>query len=508
MPDHEVSIRERVKKSPAATMVESYYKPSLARAFEHHFQPEIWIHLAHCQMLRRQGIVADADARRILAALLDLHAAGPQALRVDHALEDMYTYIERYLTATLGADVGGRLHTGRSRNDLHVTTWRMTLRHLMLQAEESLNALRRTTLALARRHAGTVMPGYTHWQHAQPVTLGYYLLAFADVLARDFARCQAALGRTNRCPLGAGALTTTAFPLDREATAAALGFDGLVEVAYDAVASRDDAHEAVAALALLMTNLSRLATDLQAWSTYQYGFIELGDEHCSVSSIMPQKKNPAALEHIKAAAGMVTGALTAALSATKNTAFADVSDGVSALNEPVIDAVQRTRRVLDLCADVLGAMTVDAPRMSRFAERGFGTATELADVIVRDTGMSFRMAHNVVATVVAEAIAGGRAANEIGAADLDRAAEALFGRRLGLSAEAVRAALDPAENVRRRTVTGGPAMANMEAMLNCRDAALAGEAAGVSDCVERVRAAAAAVFAEARTLAAREQAAE
>jgi argininosuccinate lyase len=500
MPQHDVSIRERVKKPPSAAMVESYYKPGLARAFRHHFDPEIWIHLAHAQMLRRQGIVADADARRILGALLDLHAAGPGVLQVDHALEDMYTYIERHLTATLGAEVGGRLHTGRSRNDLHVTTWRMTLRALMLEAMASLNGLRRTALKLARAHAATVMPGYTHWQHAQPVTLGYYLLAFADGLARDFARCHAASGRTNRCPLGAGALTTTAFPLDREGTAAALGFDGLVEVAYDAVASRDDAHEAVAALALLMTGLSRLATDLQAWSTYEYGFIELGDEHCSVSSIMPQKKNPAALEHIKATAGMVTGALVAALSVSKNTAFADVSDGVSALNEPVVDAAIRTRRVLDLCAEVLGAMTVNPERMLRFAERGFGTATELADVIVRDTGMSFRMAHNVVATVVAGAIGAGRAANEITAADLDRAAEALFGRDLGLSADAVRAALDPAENVRRRTVTGGPAPAKMEDMLGRRDLALDLDTAGVRETAARLDAAREAVFAEARGL--------
>ncbi len=501
MPQY-VSIRERVKKPPAATMVESHYKPSLARDFRYQFGPEIWVHLAHCQMLHRQRIVADADARRILAALLDLHEAGPEVLAIDHALEDLYSYVERYLTARLGADVGGRLHTGRSRNDLHVTTWHMTLRVLMLHVMQSLNALRRTVLTLARKQADTVMPGYTHWQHAQPITLGYYLLAFADHLARDFARCEAAFRRTNRCPLGAGALATTAFPLDREGTAAALGFDGLVEVAYDAVASRDDAHEAVSAFAVLMTGLSRLATDLQAWSTYEYGFIELGDEHCSVSSIMPQKKNPAALEHVKAACAMVTGALTAALSASKNTAFADVSAGVSALNEPAVDAAERTRRALDLCADVLGAMTVNAEPMRRLAEEGYGTATELADVIVRETGLSFRMAHNVVASAVAEAIGAGRVATAITGADLDRAADTLFGRRLGLSADAVRAALDPAENIRRRTLTGGPAPAAIRDMLEHRTAALAVDEDAVTRAEALLGTARDAVFASARELAA------
>jgi argininosuccinate lyase len=471
----EVSIRERVKRPPAPAMVESYYGPALERSFLYQFDMEMWVHLAHCAMLERQRIIAAADAAAIRRALLDLHAAGPTALTVDHALEDMYSYIERHLTRTLGPEVGGRAHTGRSRNDLHVTTWRMTLRGLLGEVLAALHGLRRVVLDQARRHAGTVMPGYTHWQHAQPVTLGYYLLAFADALARDFARLRAAYDRTDRCPLGAGALATTAFPLDRAFTAEALGFAGLVEVAYDAVSSRDDAAEAVAACAVLTTGLSRLAVDLQAWSTYEYRFVELGDQHCAVSSIMPQKKNPAALEHIKATAAMVAGALTSVLAASKNTAFADVSDGVTALNEPAIDAAVRTRRILALAADVLGAITVFPERMAAFAATGYGTATELADVIVRETGLSFRMAHNIVATVVAGAIASGRAANEIEAADLDAAAERLFARRLDLSAEVVRAALDPAENVRRRSVTGGPAPENMQAMLAARDAALAAE---------------------------------
>jgi len=238
--------------------------------------------------------------------------------------------------------------------------------------------------------------------------------------------------------------------------------------------------EAVAACAVLATGLSRLAVDLQAWSTFEYRFIELADQHCAVSSIMPQKKNPAALEHIKAAAAMITGALTAVLAASKNTAFADVSDGVTAGNEPAIDAALLTRRILALAADVLGAITVFPERMAEFAAIGYGTATELADVIVRETGLSFRMAHNVVAVVVADGIAAGRPANAIGTGELDVAAERLFGRRLGLSAEVVRAALDPAENVRRRTVTGGPAPENMAAMLAVREAALAGERRAVA----------------------------
>jgi argininosuccinate lyase len=494
----EVSIRERVKKPPSQTMIDSYYRPSMARAYQYHFDIEIWIHLAHCLMLDRQAIIGRPDAREIMRALLGLQAKGVEALGVDYTLEDLYTYVERFLTKTLGPEVGGRLHTGRSRNDLHVTTWRMTLRGLTLEVLTSLLELRRVILAQAARYAETVMPGYTHWQHAQPVTLGYYLLAFADVLERDFARTIAAYRRTNHSPLGAGALTTTAFPLDRHYTAAALGFAGLMEIAYDGVASRDDAHETASALAIMMTNVSRLAVDLQAWSTMEYRFIELGDQHCSVSSIMPQKKNPAALEHLKAEAGQVTGYLMATLSCSKNTAFADVSDGVSAVNDPVTSAAVKTHRGLRLMADVLDAITVSPERMLHFAEIGFGTATELADVIVRETGLSFRMAHNVVATVVAEAIEAGRVATDITADDLDGAAQTLFGRTLGVSAEAVRAALDPTENVRRRTVTGGPAPENMRSMLAEREANLARDREETERQSQRLTAARDKTFADAR----------
>ena len=494
----EVSVRERVKLPPAPRLIEAYFAPNLARGLAHGFAIEIWSHLAHALMLERRGIIAAPDAARLCAALLDLHAAGPEVLAIDGRQEDLYSYIERHLTRTLGPETGGRLHTGRSRNDLHTTTARMIQREKLLAALDALLALRRRVLALAEAHAATIMPGYTHWQHAQPITLGYYLLAFADVLARDTTRLVAALRHTNLSPLGAGALATTAFPLDRQMTADALGFDGLVEVAYDGVASRDDAHETVAAMAVLMTSISRLAVDLQAWSTLEYRFIELGDQHCSVSSIMPQKKNPAALEHLKAAAAMVTGHLVAALAGSKNTAFADVSDGVSAINAPVIEALLTATRAMWLLEDVLAALTVFPERMRHLAEIGYGTATELADVIVRETGLSFRMAHNVVASVVAAAIAAGRPATAIGTAELDASAMAHFGRSLGLRPEIVAAALDPARNIAGRTVTGGPAAGNMAAMLADRAIRLAADEALSAAATARVNTARETSFAAAR----------
>jgi argininosuccinate lyase len=496
-----VSLRERVKEPPSAMLVESYYRPAVARAQAQVFDHEMWAHCAHGLMLERQGIVGREAIAACLRAVLEMAAQGPESVPVDHRAEDLYSYVEKRIVQALGPDTGGRLHTGRSRNDLNATTWRMALRTQLLDAQRALLGLRGTLLRLAGEHAGVVMPGYTHTQHAQPVTFGYWLLSAADVLARDQVRLAGALAHADLCPLGAGALTTTAFPLDRGLAAELLGFPAPLDIAYDAVSSRDDALEAGAALAVLATFLSRLATDLMAWSTWEYGFLELADRHCAVSSIMPQKKNPAALEHIRAAAGMVQGALAAALGCTKNTAFADVNDAVTAVNEPILDAATRTRRILALMEEVFAGLTLRPGRMARAAAEGFGTATELADVIVRESGLSFRMAHNVVALVVREALEAGRSAEAIRGADLDRAAETLFGRPLGIPEAAVAQALDPAANILARTVQGGPAPAEMARMLEARNAALARDAAAVEGIARRVAAARDRCFALARDLA-------
>lgn len=496
--DAPVQLRERVKSPPAKALVEAYYAPAVANAQKFMFEPEMRIHLAHALMLAEQGIVKRADIAAILPVILDLREKGPSLLAVDYSQEDLYSYVERYIVKVLGPDVGGRLHTGRSRNDLNITTWRIALRERLVALLEDLNRLRGVVLSLADRYAAAVMPGYTHTQHAQPISLGYYLLSAGDVLARDFTRLAGALRHTDQCPLGAGALTTTGFPIDRESVARRLGFAGLVESAYDGVSSRDDAHEAAAGCAVLMTGLSRVATDLQSWNTAEFAFIELADQFSSVSSIMPQKKNPQALEYTKAAAAQVTGALTSVLAASKNTSFSDVNDGVSSVNVPVLEAADKTRATIAVMQGVVETMTVKTETMARSAAEGYGTATELADVIVRESGLSFRMAHNIVGRVVREAIEAGRTAPEITTGDLDQAAQALFGKPLGISADAVRRALDPAENLKTRTVTGGPAESEIHRMLGARRITLQKDVEQVARTEARIATAADVLVAEAR----------
>jgi argininosuccinate lyase len=481
-----VSLRERVKSPPAQAMVDSYFGPAVAAGIRFQFEPEMRIHIAHAVMLAECGIVSREDIARILAVLIDLRQSGVKTLTIDYLQEDLYSYIERYIVEQLGPETGGRLHTGRSRNDLHTTSWRLAHRASLLNLLDVVGNLRRTLLNLSEKHIDTVMPGYTHTQHAQPISFGYYLLAAADLVERDFGRLMHALACCDRSPLGSGALSTTGFPIDREMTAKLLGFARLVEVAYDGVSVRDDLQESVAALAILMTGVSRIATDLQSWNTMEFGMLELDDAYSSVSSIMPQKKNPQALEHVKAVAAMAIGTLNTVLAASKNTALADVNDGVSAGNAPAMDMLERATRALIVFEGAVRTLTVKPEVMLRLAEIGFGTATELADIIVREAGMSFRMAHNIVGRVVRKTIEAHHTAMDITSADLDEASEILFGHRLGIAEDKVSKALNPTENLKSRTVTGGPAPVRMAEMITRRTSALDDDLAGIMDIRHRI----------------------
>ena len=242
-------VSARTRQVPArATMIDSYYAPAVAAGIRFQFDPEMKIHVAHALMLAERKIVDRSEIAQILATLLELRQSGVSALTIDYEQEDLYSYIERFLVERLGLATGGRLHTGRSRNDMHTTSWRLALRARLLDLLKTVLRLRRTLLDLAEMHIDTVMPGYTHTQHAQPISFGYYLLSAADLVERDFRRLASALSCCDRSPLGSGALSTTGFPIDREMTSRLLGFSGLVEVGYDGVAIRDDVHEAVGGL--------------------------------------------------------------------------------------------------------------------------------------------------------------------------------------------------------------------------------------------------------------------
>ena len=354
--------------------------------------------LAHAEMLQAQGIIGAqdlADIRRGLAQIADEIEADRFAWRLD--LEDVHLNIEARLTALVG-DAGKRLHTGRSRNDQVATDVRLWLRGEIDQLAALLAGLQRALLGVAELHTDTVMPGFTHLQVAQPVSFAQHLLAYVEMFARDAERLADARRRVNRLPLGAAALAGTSYPLDREAVARALGFDGVCENSLDAVSDRDFAIEFCAFAAIAMVHVSRLAEEIVLWMSQNFGFIDLADRYCTGSSIMPQKRNPDVAELARGKSGRVVGHLMGLITLMKGQPLAYNKDNQED-KEPLFDTVDTLGATLRILAEMVAGIVVKPEAMRAAAERGYATATDLADYLVKK-GLPFRDAHEVVAHAV------------------------------------------------------------------------------------------------------------
>jgi len=357
--------------------------------------------LAHAAMLEKIGVLTAqdlADIRRGLGEILAEFEAGRFQWNLDD--EDIHFNIERDLTRRIG-DAGKRLHTGRSRNDQVATDVRLWLRASIDGIQTQIQRARSALIDLAEQHADTVMPGFTHLQAAQPVTFGHHLMAWQAMLVRDAERLADCRRRVNRLPLGAAALAGTSYPIDREFVAGLLGFEGVCDNSLDAVSDRDFAIEFLAAGALIMTHLSRMAEEMVLWMTPRFGFIDLADRFCTGSSIMPQKKNPDVPELMRGKTGRMNGHLIALLTLMKGQPLAYNKDNQED-KEPLFDAVDTLIDTLAIFADMIPGIRVKAERMRQAAIEGFTTATDLADYLVKK-GLPFREAHEVVARAVAAA---------------------------------------------------------------------------------------------------------
>jgi argininosuccinate lyase len=358
--------------------------------------------IAHAQMLGAQKIISADDVKAIEQGLAEIAheiEAGQFEWLLD--LEDVHLNIEKRLTDKIG-DAGKRLHTGRSRNDQVATDVRLWLRASADQVSVALKKLQLSLLDLAEAHFDTVMPGFTHLQVAQPVTLGHHLMAYVEMLSRDAQRFADCRRRMNRLPLGAAALAGTSYPIDRELVAKKLGFDGVCENSLDAVSDRDFAIEFTFAASLVMTHLSRLSEELILWSSPRFAFIDIADRFCTGSSIMPQKKNPDVPELVRGKTGRVYGHLTALLTLMKGQPLAYNKDNQED-KEPLFDTVDTLLVTLEIYADMMRGITVNKDNMRQAASEGFATATDLADYLVKK-GMPFRDAHEVVALAVRFAV--------------------------------------------------------------------------------------------------------
>ena len=354
--------------------------------------------LAHAAMLAAQKIIAEDDLAAIQRGLAQIRGEierGEFAWQLD--LEDVHLNIEARLTALIG-DAGKRLHTGRSRNDQVATDIRLWLRSEIDRIGGLLRDLRVALLDLAEQHAGTILPGFTHLQVAQPVTFGHHLLAYVEMFTRDAQRLKDCRKRVNRLPLGAAALAGTSYPVDRDAVAKALGFEGICANSLDAVSDRDFAIEFTAAAALIMTHISRFSEELVLWMSPRVGFIDLADRFCTGSSIMPQKKNPDVPELARGKTGRVTGHLVGLLTLMKGQPLAYNKDNQED-KEPLFDTVDTVADTLRIFVEMVAGIQVKPDAMRAAALQGFATATDLADYLVK-RGLPFRDAHEAVAHAV------------------------------------------------------------------------------------------------------------
>ncbi|MFJ6210458.1 argininosuccinate lyase [Lysinibacillus sp. NPDC092081] len=423
------------------------------------------INIAHLKMLEEQGLVQKEEAKEIGIALKKLDLNYYRIEDYSPRYEDLFFRIENKLIELAG-DVAGNLHIGRSRNDMGIAIYRMTLRKKLLLLMQELLTLRDDLIAAAEEHVDTIMIGYTHTQQAQPTTFAHYLKAVIDQLERDFERLQHVYKTVNRSSMGAAALTTTGFNISRERMRELLAFDDIIENAWDAVAGADYIAEAASIVQLAALNLGRTSQDFLLWATQEFNAFTLASPYVQVSSIMPQKRNPVSIEHTRSLLSAVVGDASTVLQMVHNTPFGDIVDTEDDMQPYLWRAIDRLIGIYKLFGSLVVTMDVNKKKLKSRAENSFANVTELADTLVRSEGISFRQAHSIVSKCIKVLLSHG----EESLASLtwgltNTQSKLITGKPLKISEEDFYNTLKPETFVAVRTLPGGPAPVTMKASL-------------------------------------------
>lgn len=440
--------------------------PAYGDAQTYLFELMLAAHEAHAVMLAECGIITPANAAAIVRAVAMIRAEGVAAYAYQPGIEDLFFRIERRIIELAGADDGGNLQLARSRNDLGHALARMALRTRVLDIQEALLRLRTAVMAQARRHLNTLMPGYTHTQPAQPVTLAHYLAGVLTFLAHDQAKCAAAYATVNQSPLGAAALTGVGFPIDRRRVADLLGFDDIVVSTQHAIGGSEYLTDVAFAVQALAIDLSRMTHDLLMRATQEANALRIDDSFIQISSIMPQKRNPVVLEHLRARLSRALGYAQTVVTQCHNIPYGDTQDIEDEILPPIFNALGAIEECLELYTAVFETLTLNEAHLRNQAGEGFTTATELADMLVRETGLPFRLAHKVVASMVQAAVKAGLPSSQLTLDLLQTSAHQVLGHKLALDEAQFRQALDPAHFVAIRGGEGGVAPAATAALLD------------------------------------------
>jgi argininosuccinate lyase len=417
---------------------------------------QMLIHRAHVVMLVEQDILSKEEGRAILKGLKQVAEAAE-----GNEIFKSYMATEDALVREIGS-LGGKMHIGRSRNDLVVTEKRIYYRDQVNRLIGALIEFQKALSNKARQEINTIMPGYTHRRQAQPVTFGHYLMAQVEAAGRSVDRLEDVYKRTNQSTLGAAALAGTGWPINRNRTMELLGFDALVQNTWECIGAWDFIAELASAIAIHMSNLGRLAGDLQIWSSDEYGLIDIDESYAGTSSIMPQKKNPKPLELVKLSANESLGTFVSILSSLNGMEYG-FSLERKILDPYIVDITVTSTRAM---AGLVSTISPLKERMLFLASKGFSTMTELADILVRNCRISFREAHEVIAQTVMRAIAEGKTADQITADLVQQSALEVMGKEVFISNEDILSALDPTENVKKRDVVGGPAPKAVQNMID------------------------------------------
>jgi len=437
------------------------------------FEADIKLNIAHTAMLAKQGIISGGIADKILTALNELREEGIEALDLDPSVEDIHMAVENYVTSKIG-ETAGFMHTAKSRNDQVATDLRLVLKEeIKVVGLNILNFIEKI-IKMADEHKETIFVGYTHLQHAQPTTFAHHLLAYANALKRDYERLMDAYKRVDMNPLGSAAMTTTSFPIDREMTTELLGFSKVMENSIDGVSSRDFIAETVFSLTMLASSMSKICEELIIWSTFEFGVVEIAYEYSSTSSIMPQKKNPDVAEIARAKSAILIGELMTILTILKALPYSYNRD-LQEITPHLWNSVDNAKEMLNIMQGMLSTVEINRERAAELAKSNFATATELADILVREKNMPFRTAHKIVGRMVTEALENEVSLDDIDSKFLDNVAYNVMNKSLDLDDELIRKALDPYENIKARTVIGGSSPEAVENAINNLKAFLADE---------------------------------
>lgn len=453
-------------KFPSPIYQETVLAPIFDTFKAEYYSDMMSINYAHAAMLVEQGILTQEEGKQIILALKEIEEEiDLDSLEYTGEYEDLFFYVEKQLINRIGIETAGKLHTGRSRNDLNITLFKMKTKQYIRTLLNQLLYLQKTLLRLAEDNKDTIVVAYTHGQPAQPTTFGHYLGALIEILNRDFQRLLNAYHTTDRCSMGAAAITTSGFPLNRERMAELLGFAGPQENSYGCIAAVDYLLEVYSAVKILFINLGRFAQDLGFWTSFEVGHLYVPNEFVQTSSIMPQKRNPVAVEHIRVQASIVVGMCETVISALHNTPFTDMNDAEDPIQTVAFEALVRGERCLKLIAGFTGGLQVDEEKVHKHIGENFVTITELADSLVRAENISFRTAHEICSLLVRGLINRGLTLDKLDYDEFSVAFTEVTGRKPQINSAQLQEFLEPTHFVKVRNVYGGPGPQALSASL-------------------------------------------